>query len=243
MKFLRGVDELTEYLSNSNCQIGCLADTGFLYGLAYEDDRLFNRANDIHDTLADASVPIYANVISRLELVDLVFRKQVTNGCIQIFNSMKSSIQSSETYNALKYIRDKDTEAKRKHESYKIDERRLKTIRNSMDNTFGVNDWSGFCTKYIGTMLETEWAMLEQEFGLNFVEVMEGQTSPLFNNPLYWKDMVNVMSKYGQRGPDAMIINLFLQSKFPLLITSDSDFETCFTDTQLRDSGKAILIL
>ncbi|MBL7557653.1 MAG: hypothetical protein JNM24_17620 [Bdellovibrionaceae bacterium] len=243
MKFLRGVDELKQYLSNSSCQIGCLADTGFLYGLAYEDDRLFNHANDIHDALAEASIPIYANVISRLELIDLVFRKQVTNGCIQIFNSMKSSIQSSETFNALKYIRDKDTEAKRKHESYKIDERRLKTIRKNIDSTFGVSDWNGFCSKYIGTMLETEWSILEQEFGLNFVEVLEGQMSPLFNSPLYWKDMVNVMSKYGQRGPDAMIINLFLQSKFPLLITSDGDFETCLADPQISNSDKAILIL
>ncbi len=77
MKFLRGVDELKQYLSNSSCQIGCLADTGFLYGLAYEDDRLFNHANDIHDALAEASIPIYANVISRLELIILFFESKL----------------------------------------------------------------------------------------------------------------------------------------------------------------------
>ena len=243
MKVLRGVDELNQFLATTNCQDGCFADTGFLYGLAYEDDRLFNQANDVHDVLADVAVPIYANVISRLELIDLIFRKQVTNGCIQVFNGMKSSFNNADIFNALKYIRDKDTEAKRKKESYKIDERRLKVIRKNIDNVDGVNGWRGFCAKYIGAMLENEWSILEQEFGLNFVEVLEGQASPLFNNPLYWKDMVQVISEHGQRGPDAMIINLFAHSKFQLLVTSDSDFESCFTDSPVSNSGKAILIL
>ncbi len=243
MQVLRGVGDLTHYLASNSCQPGCFADTGFLYGLAYDDDRLFNQANDIHDILADASIPIFANVISRLELIDLIFRKQVTNGCIQIFNKSKDSFNNTDVFNALKYIRDKDTEAKRKKESYKIDERRLKILRKNIDAAFGVKDWREFCSRYIGTMLEKEWTMLEQEFGLNFVEILEGETSPLFNTPLYWTDMVQIMSEHGQRGPDAMIINLFARSKFPLLITSDSDLETCFTDPLLNYSNKAILFL
>ncbi len=91
-------------------------------------------------------------------------------------------------------------------------------------------------------MLASEWQMIEDEFGLNFVEIMEGQISNLFNSPLIWKDMVEFMGTYGQRAPDAMIVNLFLKSKFPLLITSDSDFESCFTDPILHQD-KAIYIL
>ncbi|MFN8943218.1 MAG: hypothetical protein ACK5WZ_01185, partial [Pseudobdellovibrionaceae bacterium] len=230
MQVLRGASELSEYLNNHNCQQGCFADTGFLYGLAYEDDRLFAQANDIHDILADAAIPIYSNVISRLELIDLIFRKQVTRGSIQVFNNTKTHLQNTEIFKTLKYIRDKDTEATRKKESYKIDERRLKVLRKNMNAEYGVDDWRAFCAKYIGTMLEKEWTIFEQEFGLNFVEILEGQTSPLFNSPLFWTDMVQIMSEHGQRGPDAMIINLFARSKFPLLITSDSDLETCFTD-------------
>jgi hypothetical protein len=243
MIILRNIAELNQFLKESDCQVGCLADTGFLYGLAYEDDRLFSRSNDVHETLADATIPIYSNVVSRLELIDLIFRKQVTSGCLQVFNGMKSSIENAEIFNALKYIRDKDTEAKRKRESYKVDERRLKTIRHNISAVNGINGWRGFCSKYIGTMLETEWSILEQEFGLNFIEVLEGQVSPLFDSPLLWKDMVRVMSELGQRGPDAMILNLFLKSKFKLLITSDSDFESCFSKSDFSDIDKAILIL
>ena len=58
-------------------------DTGFLYALAYKDDRLFETANDIHDLLVEHEVPIYSNVISRMELINLIFRKQATIGCIE----------------------------------------------------------------------------------------------------------------------------------------------------------------
>jgi hypothetical protein len=92
-------------------------------------------------------------------------------------------------------------------------------------------------------MLEKEWTLLEQEFGLNFFEALEGQHSPILSSPLYWTDMVKIMSDYGQRGPDAMIINLFKQSKFPLLITSDTDIEFCFSDQLSNQNDKAILIL
>jgi hypothetical protein len=136
MQVLHGSIALEKYLSNINCRTGCLADTGFLYGLAYEDDRLFNQANDVHDILTEASIPVYTNVISRLELIDLIFRKQVTDGCIQIFNKSKKTNSNSEIFNALKYVRDKNTEAKRKNVSYKIDERRLKLIRKNIASLF-----------------------------------------------------------------------------------------------------------
>lgn len=243
MQFLRSANELANYLRSTDVQPGCFADTGFLYGLAYKDDRLFDLANDIHDLLSDSNIPIYANVISRMELLDLVFRKQVTLGCVQMFSATTAPSFDKEIYKLLRNIRDKDTEAKRKKESYKIDERRLKQLRKKIDAEYGVLDWREFCSKYVGSMLTNEWNVLEQEFGLNFVEVMEGQDSELFNSPLLWSDMVQVMGEHGQRGPDAMIINLFAKSKFPLLITSDHDMEDCFTDPLGTYDDKAVLVI
>ena len=242
MQVLRELADLQSFLATNNCQPGCFADTGFLYGLSYSDDRLFSVACDVHDELANAGVPIYANVISRLELIDLIFRKQVTSGCIQAFTGANSAISGTEIFKVLKQIRDADTAARNNGESYKVNERQLKRVRENIDANYGVNDWKGFCQKYVGTLLN-DWSLFEQEMGLNFVEIMEGQNSPLFDSPLYWKDMVQVMADHGQRGPDAMIINLFAKSKFPLLITGDSDLEGCFTDPLMNYSGKAILVL
>ncbi len=67
MKILRSLDDLSNYLKSVDCTVGCLADTGFLYGLAYSDDRLFDTASDIQDMISEFKIPIYANVISRME--------------------------------------------------------------------------------------------------------------------------------------------------------------------------------
>lgn len=242
MQVLRGLADLQSFLATNNCQPGCFADTGFLYGLSYSDDRLFSVACDVHELLADAEVPIYSNVISRLELIDLIFRKQVTAGCIQAFNSVSGAASGTEIFKVLKQIRDADTAAKNSGESFKVTERQLKRVRENINIDYGVNDWKGFCQKYVGTLLN-DWMLFEKEMGLNFVEIMEGQISSLFNSPLYWTDMVQVMADHGQRGPDAMIINLFARSKFPLLITGDSDIESCFSSSYSHLQQKAIYVL
>lgn len=243
MKILKSIEDLNYYVKNNDLGPGCFADTGFLYGLAYDDDRFFNIANDVHDLLFKFEISIYTNVISRLELIDLVLRKQVTQGCISTFNSYHTTKLHSEIYKLLKDIRDKDSAALRKNESYKIDERRLKQIRKSINQEYGFHDWKDFCQKYLASTFMNEWTTIEEEFGLNFIESMEGETSPLLNSPLLWKDMVNIMATEGQRGPDAMIINLFKKSKFPLLITSDSDLENSFGEKSYPLQDKAIFIL
>jgi hypothetical protein len=243
MKILRSLSDLSSYLGANDCRIGCFADTGFLYAFAYDDDRLFNIAVDVHSLLSEYEIPIYANVISRMEFVDLIFRKQVTNACIRLFEKSRRDADNQSIYNFLKDIRDKDTAARKRNESYKINEGRLKVLRNLIKNGHDVTDWKDFCKQFVGSILVDEWKLLEEELGLNFVEVLEGEPSDLMNAPLAWDDMVQVMGENGMRGPDAMIVNLFSKSKFPLLITSDSDFETCFDNSSQNDSEKTILIL
>lgn len=242
MQVLRGLDDLSRYLQSYGDQPKCFADTGFLYALAYDDDRLFHQANDVLDLLSERDASLYANVISRMEFIDLIFRKQVTQGCIQLFGSLDRESYGEPIYALLKDIRDKDTAARRQNQSYKIDERRLKKLRQNVEHAYGIEDWKDFCKKYVGSMLVNEWALLEEDFGLNFIEVMENAASDLFDSPLRWTDMVRLMGEQGLRGPDAMIANLFAKSKFPILITTDSDFEACLS-APLTESNKAIFLL
>lgn len=243
MKILRGLDEFIMLLKSGAPQLGCLADTGFLYALAYKDDRLFEYANDIHDLLVEFKVPIYSNVISRMEFIDLIFRKQVTIGSIHLFESATDHAFHKPIYNTLKEIRDKNTAYIKRRESFKVDEGRLKKLRRYLVDVYGVSNWSNFCNLYTEDKLFNEWVSIEEDLGFNFVEIMEGQKSDLFNDELKWSDMVKLMGKMGLRAPDAMIANLFDKSKFELLITSDSDFENCFSDPIQQLANKSIFIL
>lgn len=243
MNVLKGVEKFSRYLEKHDCRTGCFADTGFLYAVSYQDDRLHDIASQVHDVLAECKIPIHTNVISRMEFVDLIFRKQVTLGAIQLFDSVNAGSIPKSLFNTLKDIRDKDTASKKEKKSYKVDEFRLKKIRKELEQALDVMSWREFCKTFVGKMLVSEWTLLEQELGLNFIEVMEGGVSDEITSPLLWEDMVEVMGEYGLRGPDAMIVNLFSKSDFPVLITADRDFESCLSDPLISASDKTIFLL
>lgn len=241
MHIIKGATQLKHYLNNNDCS-GCLADTGFLYAASYTDDRVYHQALEAFALLEECDIPIYANVISRMEFVDLIFRKQLTLGALQVFKELKATAEHEDLFNFLKKIRDDNTSHKRNRQSYKIGEKQLKKLRQKLEFTFGSKGWKAFCSKYAGTMLKNEWQIMEEELGLHFIEVLEGQTSDIITEPLKWIDMVQTMGDLGIRGPDAMIINLFTSSNLPLLITADKDFEFKNSD-DVSTFGKTILIL
>lgn len=241
MIFLKSANDLARYLSGVNNTEGHLADTGFLYALAFDDDRLHTSAHITLEALSEVDIPLYANVVSRMEFVDLIFRKLVTYGVAQVYENMNSNSNHKKLWNLFKNIRDQITA--NSGTSYKVDESRLKKIRFELEQANGPLGWKSFCQTYVDDKLYNEWVFLEEDLGLNFIEIMEGNISDKFVEPLRWADMVKVMGKQGLRGPDAMIANLFAKSKFPLLITTDSDFEKCFSDPIDNIENKAIFLL
>ncbi len=241
MKIIKSTEEIKKYCSNiKNSE--CFADTGFLYAASFDDDRLHEKAMEIVDLLSENHLPLFANVISRMEFIDLIFRKQVTQGAIQIFNNMKSNTIHKNLYNFLKNIRDLEASYKKDGKSYKLDESRIKKLRRELILLSGPSGWKDFCNEYIGVFLVNEWAILEEEVELNFIEILEGDTDHYIKDPIYWLDMVQLMGAHGMRGPDAMIANLYLKSRFSLLITADGDFEYCFEAVSNTDD-KAVYIL
>jgi len=242
MRVLKKVEDLTVFLKELDRQVGCLVDTGFLYALSYTDDRLYEKSIEVSEVLVQENCPIYANVICRMEFVDLIFRKQVTLGAIQAFDNMDSNTDNKTLFNLLKNIRDQNTAQQKDNQSYKVNEGRLKKLRKLLNESSPVG-WKTFCSQYAGSKLFNEWEILEEDLGLNFLEIMEGDTSEFFESPLLWSEMVQLMGQYGLRGPDAMTLNFFSKSKFPLLVTTDSDFEIDAFESLQSDSEKAVYIL
>lgn len=55
--------------------------------------------------------------------------------------------------------------------------------------------------------------------------------------------MIQVMGREGLRGPDAMIVNMFIKSRLPLLITTDGDIVKSLVDSDQEHSNKSIFHL
>lgn len=239
MQVIRGIDSFKKILGVSGD--GILADTGFLYAAADTDDRLNDQAIAVYEILEELEVPVYVNVISRMEFADLIFRKQLTIGAIETYEKMTGD-QKKSLFNFLKSIRDENTAHLRAGQSYKLAEGKLKKLRGHFEE-MGAVAWRVFCQQYAGEKLSNEWKILEEEFGMEFIEVMEGQTSAVMAQPLYWRDMIQVMGREGLRGPDAMITNLFLKSRLPILITTDGDIVKSFNDDDHEHAKKSVFHL
>jgi predicted nucleic acid-binding protein len=242
MRVIRSIAELSEYIDQTEFT-GCLADTGFLYAMVYDDDRLYRKANDVLDILSDNAISIFANVVSRMEFIDLIFRKQVTQGVLKLFDSMSPDSKHKILWNLLKNIRDQITGHQKDGLSYKVDEARIKKFRAALAESSDLLKWEDFCSQFIDDKLLNEWKFVEQDLGLNFIEIMDGQTSEYFETPLSWSEMVSLMGKHGLRGPDAMIANLFMKSTFQLLVTNDSDFQRCLENQTIPLENKVIFLL
>lgn len=243
MQVIRGISQLADYLNNNGCEPGCLSDTGFLYALSDTDDRLYKEALNVFDLFEEFNVRIYANVISRMEFIDLLFRKQITIGAVETFKKLNVGTTPKGLFNLLKSIRDENTALLNDNQSYKVPEGKLKKLREQLELYAGPTEWKEFSRRFTGEMLFNEWKIFEQELGLNLVEVLEGGTSDIIAQPLHWSDMVQVMGKEGIRGPDAMIANLFLKSCLPLLITTDNDIVRSFDDDDPEHASKTIFHL
>lgn len=242
MQALKNLSQLDSYLNTHECK-GCLADTNFLYGLAYQDDRLHEVANAVFDQLVDRNIGLFVNVVGRMEFIDLVFRKQITQGAIELFKELSPETPSKNLFNLLKRIRDDDTSAKRNKQSHKVSEKQLKKLRFELEGATNAFNWKQFCPTYLGENFQNEWAILEEDLGLNFVEILEDQTNSFFEKPLIWSDMVETMALQGLRGPDAMILNFFSASNIPLFITGDSDFANSLPDSLEYSTVKATYFL
>ena len=169
MIVLKDTNALLAYFTANTERTSCLADTGFLYALAYEDDRLHLKATEISDLLAERQIAIYANVVARMEFVDLIFRKQVAQGAINLFEAIDSNKCPKNLLNLLKNIRDRDTSSQRENQSYKIEEFRLKKLRKLIEQAFGISQWRIFCKNYIERSRLNEVQIFEEELGLNFI--------------------------------------------------------------------------
>ncbi len=243
MRILNNLQEVHRYIQQQGSLKGCLADTGFLYALSYCDDRFFDKANDVLDLLSEKQIAIFTNVVSRMEFVDLIFRKQITGGAIHIYEELLPKEKNKHFYNFVKSIRDQESRGRKINNSFKVGEYHIKKLREEILQYYGDKSWQDFCRQFVGNMLVNEWLILEKEFGLNYMEALEGSNHEQLNLPLYWLDVVQLMGEQGFRAPDAMIVNFFSKSKFDLLITSDQDFKKFFSTTEKELNSKAVYIL
>ena len=84
-----------------------------------------------------------------------------------------------------------------------------------------------FCRNYLSGKLAPIWSDAEKELGLNFISLRSEDNSSYLDKIPDWEDVISMMGKYGIGSSDAMILNMFLCSKIPVLLTTDLEMAEC----------------
>lgn len=83
------------------------------------------------------------------------------------------------------------------------------------------NGWDLFCRHYLNDKLEPIWPETKKNFDLNFISIRSNDENEFLSRPPRWEQAVSLMGRYGIASSDAMILNMFLCSKIPVLLTAD----------------------
>ena len=101
--------------------------------------------------------------------------------------------------------------------------------------------WLEFCEGYLSQELLKSWDKIEDQFGVNYLQLRGSENSEKYlNKPIDWKDMYSLIEKTGVSSNDAMILNAFLTSKFYAFFTCD--FDVAYSIAAKNDPSKLCFV-
>lgn len=215
--------ELSRWVSETQ-PIGVFADTTILFSATYPPD-LFNAESEAaFDVLARSRLPVFVSVNVKAEFLENHRRACIADCLVDFLNDMHHDLDGPlllRLQSHKKSHRQKADEGR----NTRIDVNQIKVFRSLLKSysSAGSNGWQILCRKYLKRQLGSEWANAERELSLNFISTRDGDKSELMNELPNWERAIEIMSEHGLSSSDAMILNMFLCSKIPALLTADME--------------------
>jgi hypothetical protein len=203
---------------------GCFVDTSILFAASYPPDEFNTEAEEVFDFQAELNIPVFTNVNVRSEYIDLHRRVMIPDGLGDLYTTYGKSLDG-ELYAKLQSINTSLTTARNTGKPFKFDENQIKVWRRTLHSRQlkGKNGWLQFCADFLQNKIEAVWDKTCDELGVNFFSLRNTDQSDWLASELKWEDMASIVGRFGVGSFDAMIINLFLNSKFSLMVTADRD--------------------
>lgn len=228
---LTGVDVFSNFataLSEGVAHAGCFADTTILFSATYPLD-LFNEESEIvFDLIAPLKIPIFTNVNVRAEFLESHRRVLIAECLIELLEDRESTFDGA-ILEKLKAHRSSYRRKVAEEKTAKMDVSQIKMFRKLLSSYDfqGRDGWALFCRDYLQKRLSPIWEDVETEFELNFISLRSEEETPYLNSRPQWRMAVDLMGRYGIASADAMILNMFLCSKIPVLLTADVEMAEC----------------
>lgn len=205
----------------------CFVDTTILFSASYHLDSFNSAAESAFDELSSLKVAVFTNINVRAEFLENHRRVLIAECLIDFLQDFESKIDVAL---ALK-LQSHRTSYRRKldeEKSAKMDVNQIRNFRKLLTAFHSPegNGWEIFCDSYLNRKIQKIWPNTDQQLGLNFISLRSGDDSPYLNSIPEWEQATNLVGRYGIASNDAMILNMFLCSKIPVLLTADLEMAT-----------------
>ncbi len=240
-----GVFKFSEILKlksvNSDFEKGFIVDTSVLFAVSYPNDAHNTEASELFEYLRELQIPSITNVNIRAEFIQNQFQVLVPEGLNDMYAEYGKKLKEP-LYKKLQTNFTLINEAKNKGTSYKFSNAKISEWRNFLrEHSAPTKDaWFDFCQSFINNRIEESWEDTCSEIGVNFLSLRGSDTKDWMTGPIEWKAASSLVGNYGIGSFDAMIINLFLNSHFPALVTADK--EIARTVQNLKPEGKFVFV-
>jgi predicted nucleic acid-binding protein len=208
-----------------NLKEGAIVDSNILIAAMYDPHSFYEEACDLLRELRDNQIPLFATVTVRTEYLDFARRILLTEKLMDVYSDSRKYKLSERVKTELKKHKTWiDIEAA-KSSLPVLTDTRLKDCKQVFDpnNHSGKLGWLKFCEAFLADKLLKHWQIIEESFGINYLQLRGLESEQFLNKAIDWKDMYLVIEKTGISSHDAMIINAFMTSKFSAIFTADFD--------------------
>ncbi|MEA9358509.1 hypothetical protein SHI21_19895 [Bacteriovorax sp. PP10] len=218
---IRPFSELSNFIKKEK-SIGCFVDTTVLFSATYPLDSFNTESELIFNIISRSNVLPYTNVNVRAEFLENHRRVLIAECLIDFLEDFNTELNGT----LLEKLKLHRTSYRRKvveEKSIKIDIGQIKRFRqllSAFDWDKG-DGWDLFCKDYLNARLKPIWTSTKEVFDLNFISIRTNNENDLMLTVPQWEEAVSLMGSYGIASNDAMILNMFLCSKIPILLTTD----------------------
>lgn len=214
---------------------GVVADSNALIAATYESDPVHDRTAELFDLLSEFEIPVFCNVNSRAEFLEIHRRIIFTEALVDFAQTADKAKLPVELAKQLHSLVTRSGTAKSRRSSglpMRLSEPEIKSFKLRMlkISSRDTNLWSQLCLEKVGNKIGHVWDRAVDELGLNFLSLRREDADPYLVHSLEWNGVVKLMEHYGLSSADAMIVNLFLASSFIALVTSDIEVAVTLAD-------------
>lgn len=226
---------------NPDLEKGCIVDTSILFAMSYPNDVYNPVAAELFDYLSELQIPVHSNVNIRAEFIHNQLQVIIPEALSDMYTKHGKSLNEP-LYKKLQSNYTTVSEARKNNSSYKFTNSKISDWRDFLreNSTTGRDAWFNFCRDFVSHRIENVWDETCDEVGLNFLSLRGSDTKSWLTGPVDWKDADALVGNYAVGSFDAMIINLFLNSHFPALITADKEIARAVRD--LAPTGKLVFV-